>query len=187
MIRKLSLSAAVAAFMATGALAQSTNQAPATPTTPPAATETPAAPSTPSTAATQTPSATPSTPNTDSAAAMPSGNVQFKSAMAQNEMLASQITGMEVRNSAGEDLGDINDLVMDATGKPSVAIIGVGGFLGLGEKDVGVAFDQLAFADAQDGSKVARLDVTKDALKNAPNFVYKDQTSTASTKRAPSQ
>ena len=175
MIRKLTLSAAVAALMATGALAQSTNDAPAAPTTPSAAAQSP-----------DTPAATPSTPKSDTAA-MPSGNMQFKSAMEQNEMLASQITGMEVRNSAGEDLGDINDLVMDSTGKPSVAVIGVGGFLGIGEKDVGVPFDQLAFADAQDGSKVARLDVTKDALKNAPNFVYKDETNTASIKPAPSQ
>jgi sporulation protein YlmC with PRC-barrel domain len=171
MIKKLSLSAALAAFMATGALAQSTT--PTEPATPPAA---PAAPSASSSTSTTT-STTTST-----------SNVQFKSSMAQSEMLASDLTGMAVRNSAGENLGDINDFVMDSAGKPSVVIIGVGGFLGLGEKDVGVPFEQLAFADAQDGTKVARLDVTKEALTAAPNFVYKDDPkTTASTKTVPSQ
>jgi sporulation protein YlmC with PRC-barrel domain len=181
MLKKLSLSAAVAAFMATGALAQT--DAPKAPTTtPPAATDN--APATPATPATP-PAATPKAPDASAATTTPSdSSVSFKSSMAQNEMLASQLTGMSVRNSGGEDLGDINDLVMDSSGKPSVAIIGVGGFLGLGEKDVGVPFEKLTFADAQDGSKVARLDVTKDALKNAPNFVYKDDTSTASIKPA---
>jgi sporulation protein YlmC with PRC-barrel domain len=185
MLKKLSLSAAVAAFMATGALAQT--DAPKAPTTtPPAATDN--APATPATPA--TPPAAAKAPDTTAAAttAPSDTSVSFKSSMAQNEMLASQLTGMSVRNAAGEDLGDINDLVMDSTGKPSVAIVGVGGFLGLGEKDVGVPFDKLTFADAQDGTKVARLDVTKDALKNAPNFVYKDDTNTASVKpAAPSQ
>jgi sporulation protein YlmC with PRC-barrel domain len=174
MLKKLSLSAAVAAFLATGALAQSTNTPPAEPT-PPAAT----APAPDAGASTKTTQTTTTTTNS---------NVEFKSSMASNEMLASKLTGMTVRNSAGENLGDINDLVMDQSGKPSVAIIGVGGFLGLGEKDVGVPFASLTFADAQDGSKVARLDTTKDALKGAPNFVYRDEVSTtASTRPVPSQ
>jgi len=85
---------------------------------------------------------------------------------------------MPVRNSAGENLGDINDVVLDSTGKLSVVIIGVGGFLGIGEKAVGVPFSSLTMADANDGTRVARLDVTKDALNAAPAFVYKDTKAT---------
>jgi sporulation protein YlmC with PRC-barrel domain len=166
MLKKLSLSAAFAALMATGAVAQDTTTPtqPSTPT-PPAAT----APA-PDTATSTT---TSTTTRTES--------VSFKSAMGQSDMLMSKLRGMEVRNSAGENLGDINDIVLDETGKPSVAIVGVGGFLGLGEKDVGVPFTALAFADANDGTRVARLDVNKDALKVAPAFVYKDNPSKTTT------
>ena len=180
MLKKLSLSAAVAALLATGALAQNTPPAdpanppaaaPATPANPPAAA--PATPAKPDTATTGATSTTTTTTKTES--------VNFKSAMAQDEMLASKLTGTEVRNAAGENLGDINDLVMDKTGKASVAIIGVGGFLGLGEKAVGVPFDTLTFTDDKDGTRVARLDATKDSLKAAPTFVYKDETKSTST------
>jgi sporulation protein YlmC with PRC-barrel domain len=165
MFRTLSLSAATAALLATGALAQSPQ--PATPeATPPAATA--PAPSTGSASSTTT-----TTTKTES--------ISFKSSMAQDEMLASEISGMEVRNAAGEDLGDINDIVMDKSGKPMVAIVGVGGFLGLGEKDVGVPFESLTFAEAQNGKSVARLDVTKEALTSAPNYVYKDKPTASTT------
>jgi sporulation protein YlmC with PRC-barrel domain len=160
MFKTLSLSAATVALLATGALAQTTAPSPTEPATPPAATQ----PAPNSGAATSTTTTT------------QTQSISFKSTMAQDEMLASEISGLEVRNAAGEDLGDINDLVMDKAGKPQVAIIGVGGFLGLGEKDVGVPFETLTFAPSSDGKTVARLDVTKDALKAAPNYVYKDRT-----------
>jgi sporulation protein YlmC with PRC-barrel domain len=165
MLKTLSLSAAMAALLATGALAQTATPPAAEPATPPAATK-----PMPDSGAS---SATTTTTRTES--------VTFKSAMSPSELLASDLTGMEVRNAAGENLGDINDLVLDNTGQPSVAIIGVGGFLGLGEKDVGVPFSALTIADASNGQSVARLDVTKEALKSAPNFVYKDKMATGST------
>jgi sporulation protein YlmC with PRC-barrel domain len=158
MFKTFTLSAATAALLATGALAQ-TQPSPATPANPPAA-----APSAPSTG-----SATSTTTTTQTQ------SINFKSSMAQDEMLASELSGLDVRNAAGENLGDINDIVMDKAGKPQVAIIGVGGFLGLGEKDVGVPFESLTFAPASDGKNVARLDVTKEALQSAPNYVYKDR------------
>lgn len=171
MLKKFTVGAALATLLATGAIAQST---PPEPTAPQATAPAPA--TTDATAKTTTTQTTTTT-----------ANIDFKSSMGSTEQLVSKVTGMAVRNSAGENLGDINDLVMDESGKASIAIIGVGGFLGLGEKDVGVPFASLAFADAQDGTRVARLDVTKDALKNAPNFVYRDSKTTASTKQVPSQ
>ena len=184
MLKKLSLSAALAALMAAGALAQSTTPEdaakPGQPATPPAAT----APATPPAATAPAPdSGTASTTTTTK-----TESINFKSAMGQNEMLTSKLKGMKVRNSAGENLGDLNDIVLDDSGKASVAIVGVGGFLGLGEKDVGVPFGSLTFADANDGTRVARLDTTKDALKSAPTFVYKDDTpakTTTTTTTAP--
>ncbi len=55
--------------------------------------------------------------------------------------------GLYVYNDANERLGSINDLLMDSSGKVSKAVIGVGGFLGIGESDVAVNFDQLKFVN----------------------------------------
>jgi hypothetical protein len=63
-----------------------------------------------------------------------------------NEWRASKVIGLYVYNDADERLGAINDLLTDAQGKIEKAVIGVGGFLGIGESNVAVNFDQLKFA-----------------------------------------
>lgn len=88
----------------------------------------------------------------------------------RTDVLASELTGAEVRNSAGENLGDINDIVLDQSGKPTIAVVGVGGFLNMGEKYVGVPFDQLKIAVDAKGKRVVQLDVTKQALESAPTY-----------------
>ncbi len=169
-LKTFGLGVATAALIATGAAAQNSTN-----------TDTMNKPSTPPAAETATPpSATMKSTETDTTASTkinankPAGAVEFSSSMSADEMLASKVTGMTVYNSAGEELGDINDIVVDNTGKPSVFIVGVGGFLGIGEKDVGVPFDNLTFALNESNERVARLDASKEALESAPNFVYKD-------------
>lgn len=166
-LKAFSLSAAMVALMATGAIAQNTTTDPAVPpaatvpeTTPPAAT-TPAA---------TNPVAKPMTTSTTTEA------IQFTQSPSATQMAVSKLRGTDVRNSAGEALGDINDVLIDSSGQPSVAIIGVGGFLGMGEKNVGVPFQALQFTtSAETNTPVARLDVTKDILTGAPTFVYADR------------
>ena len=153
-LRTVTLSAAMAALLATGAIAQNTTT---DPSTPPAATM-------PKDGAASTTTVTSTTEA-----------IQFTSNVSSDQMAASKMTGMDVRNAAGENLGDINDIVVDKSGKPTVAIIGVGGFLGMGEKNVGVPFQALQFTMSNDTNmQVARLDVTKEALTAAPTFVYAD-------------
>ncbi|ETR76534.1 photosystem reaction center subunit H [Afipia sp. P52-10] len=62
-----------------------------------------------------------------------------------NEWRASKVIGLYVYNDADERLGAINDLLTDSNGKIEKAVIGVGGFLGLGESNIAVNFDQLKF------------------------------------------
>ena len=64
-----------------------------------------------------------------------------------NEWRGSKVVGLYVYNDANERLGSINELLMDSSGKVSKAVIGVGGFLGIGESDVAVNFDQLKFSN----------------------------------------
>jgi hypothetical protein len=56
---------------------------------------------------------------------------------------ASKLMGLDVYNEGNEKLGDINELILDKNGKVAAVVIGVGGFLGMGEHDIAVSMDQL--------------------------------------------
>ena len=64
-----------------------------------------------------------------------------------NEWRASKVVGLYVYNDANERLGSINELLMDSSGKVDKAVIGVGGFLGIGESNIAVDFSQLKFVN----------------------------------------
>ena len=60
---------------------------------------------------------------------------------------ASKLAGVNVYNEANEKIGDINDVILDKSGKVANVILGVGGFLGMGEHYVAVAYDKLKWVN----------------------------------------
>lgn len=66
------------------------------------------------------------------------------------------------------------DVLVNPSGQIEAAIVGVGGFLGAGEKDVAVNFNQIKPTKKNDKTYLT-LNTTKDALKNAPGFKYDKQ------------
>jgi hypothetical protein len=68
-------------------------------------------------------------------------------------------------------IGDVNDLLLDNSGKINAVIIGVGGFLGMGEKNVAVPFSSLKVAE-KNGSRYLIVETTKEALQTAPGYTY---------------
>ena len=60
---------------------------------------------------------------------------------------SSKLIGVDVYNNANEKVGDISEILLDTSGKITGVIIGVGGFLGLGQHDVLVTMDQLKFVN----------------------------------------
>jgi sporulation protein YlmC with PRC-barrel domain len=60
---------------------------------------------------------------------------------------SSKLVGLNVYNDSNESLGSINDLLTDKSGNIKAVVIGVGGFLGVGEHLVAVAFDKVKFVD----------------------------------------
>ncbi|MDQ0326862.1 sporulation protein YlmC with PRC-barrel domain [Rhodopseudomonas julia] len=95
----------------------------------------------------------------------------------QGEDLASTWIGQTVYSSAGpdaEEVGDVDDLLVDENGNITAAIIGVGGFLGLGEKEVALDYDQFQVTQDQNGEMRLVVDATEEELKNAPEFQAKD-------------
>lgn len=80
----------------------------------------------------------------------------------------SNLTGREVRNPQGDQLGQIEDVVIDAaTGHIAYAVLGFGGFLGLGEKWVVMPWRMLQTTNRGD---TFTLNISQERLKQAPNF-----------------
>lgn len=88
--------------------------------------------------------------------------------MANNLLSSSSITGDSVKNRAGEDLGNIKDLMVDvSSGKIEYAVLSFGGFLGLGDKYFAIPFHQLGVDTA---NECMILNVDQERLKDAPGF-----------------
>jgi sporulation protein YlmC with PRC-barrel domain len=69
------------------------------------------------------------------------------STTASGEWRASKMAGLKIYNDANENIGSINDLLMDKGGAIKIAVIGVGGFLGMGEHLVAVPYEKLKFVN----------------------------------------
>lgn len=95
------------------------------------------------------------------------GSVAFVSKQSKNEWLGSTLIGRNVENSNGDSLGDINNIVVDENGSVTAVVIGVGGFLGIGEKDVGVKFSALEFK--KDENRTAAYQATNKSQNPAMN------------------
>jgi sporulation protein YlmC with PRC-barrel domain len=68
---------------------------------------------------------------------------------------ASKLVGVNVYNDANEKIGDINDVILDKSGKVENVILGVGGFLGMGEHYVAVSYDSLKWSNEPPRSTTA--------------------------------
>jgi hypothetical protein len=88
-----------------------------------------------------------SNPQTRSQAAQPT--FQFVTQQKASEWSAEALIGRTVYNMQDENLGDINNVILGEDGRVSAVTIGVGGFLGIGEKNVGVPFKALEFRQPQ--------------------------------------
>ncbi|WP_426408740.1 PRC-barrel domain-containing protein [Bradyrhizobium ganzhouense] len=66
---------------------------------------------------------------------------------ASGDWRASKMAGLKIYNDANENIGSINDLLMDKSGAVKIAVIGVGGFLGMGEHLVAVPYEKLKFVN----------------------------------------
>ncbi|WP_029082522.1 PRC-barrel domain-containing protein [Bradyrhizobium sp. th.b2] len=88
---------------------------------------------------------------------------------------ASKLMGLNVYNEANEKLGDINELLVDKSGKIEAVVIGIGGFLGMGEHDIAVSMDKLKFVEepvrtsSTSSSTTARDTTTGTASTNTSN------------------
>ena len=88
--------------------------------------------------------------------------------VAKGWSVKKQILGKDVFNDAGEKIGEIEDIIVTPSKSVSYAIVGVGGFLGIGSHDVAVPVGKFKLITG----RIVLAGATKDALKAIPKFEY---------------
>ncbi|TCL62036.1 PRC-barrel domain-containing protein [Rhizobium sp. BK251] len=173
MTSKLLTTVAAGALFATALAPAAFAQSATTPAEPAPSVEStqPASPVTPAPALpadnAQAPAAAPST---DTAQA-PAASGSYLTEQSADQISANTYIGQSVYNANNESIGDINDLIMQKEGGLVAAVVGVGGFLGIGEKNVAVPMDKITVAqNTQDGTVKLTTSETADSLKAAPEF-----------------
>jgi sporulation protein YlmC with PRC-barrel domain len=98
--------------------------------------------------------------------------------MPEGTFHADALTGNQVRSSVedDEDIGTITDLVIDEDGQINAVVVGVGGFLGMGEKNVAIEWDSLELTKAEDGKDyVITVNASQDALEAAEEYKREEE------------
>jgi hypothetical protein len=164
MLKTLMLGTALSALLLSGAFAQAPN-APSSPTSPPAA----ASSDQGSPAAAKSDKAMPATTGQVSGAA--NGNAAFVTSQKPDQWLASKFKGTDVVGPDNQKIGDVTDILFEKSGKIEAYVVSVGGFLGMGSKDVALAPQSFDVVPGANGSAdKLKLSMTKDQLKEAQNF-----------------
>ena len=153
MTKKLMLGAAVSALMLSGAFAQIPKSPNPNSTQPPATKSDQAKPAK---AAQSNPAAS-----------------QARMVMSQksNQWLASNFKGTEVVGADGKKIGEVSDILFDKTGKIEAYVVSIGGFLGMGSKEVAIVPSSFMVEPGKNGrSDKLKVSMNKNEVKEAQNF-----------------
>jgi len=99
-------------------------------------------------------------------------NVQVLTAVPMDSVTVSNWYKQSVYDPSDAKVGAVNDVLVDKGGKITALIVGVGGFLGAGEKDVAVPFDAVRVTTKDNNKWYLVMNATKDGLKAAPGYKY---------------
>jgi hypothetical protein len=87
-----------------------------------------------------------------------------------DSMLAQDLIGSALMSRQDQNFGPINDFILSEDGQILAVIVGVGGFLGVGQRDVAIAWDSLERHVDADGDTVFHVDLSDAALRAAPEY-----------------
>jgi sporulation protein YlmC with PRC-barrel domain len=97
--------------------------------------------------------------------------VQYQPSLPTDAVTVNTYYDKDVYDTQDNKIGDVNDIVLNKDGHVSAVIVGVGGFLGVGEKDVAVPFNFLKVVE-KDGDRYLVMNTTKEAMEKAPGYLY---------------
>jgi sporulation protein YlmC with PRC-barrel domain len=126
------------------------------------------------------PTTKPSTTGTTQPTAQPQLSPTAQKAIIQeqapSQIRAEDLLGTKVFDAKNNDVGTVDDLIIDDQQKITGVVVGVGGFLGIGKKDVGLNWQQAKYEeDRNAGTKKIVISLTKSDLQAAPDFKTKEQ------------
>jgi sporulation protein YlmC with PRC-barrel domain len=100
-----------------------------------------------------------------------SGSSQIVDAQGRDEWLASKLRGTTVLGSDNQKVGDVIDILLDKSGQVRAFVVGVGGVLGLGAKEVAIDLTEFREVPPSNGNKPQlKVSMTKEQLTQAPDF-----------------
>lgn len=149
-------------------------------TTPGATTPAPAAPDattpgmTSPDATTTSPDATTTAPSVTTTPS-DTGSAILLDQQVDGQRLGTKLMGAAVYSTTGEHIGDINDIIVGSDGMVRGFLVGVGGFLGIGEKDVAITYGAVSSSVDDGGNPRLVVNLTKEQLTDAPAFNSADR------------
>jgi sporulation protein YlmC with PRC-barrel domain len=167
MIRKLLATTAIATLVASGAFAQTTDTTEPTGATPQTDTQTGDAVSPDAGESTEGTATDDTDATTDDPATADAGMADVQG------HLASNLIGTRVYNGTNDDaenIGSVKDIVIGNDGKAELIVIGVGGFLGIGEKEVALEYATLEWAERDGDMWLVASGQSREQLESEPAF-----------------
>jgi hypothetical protein len=92
--------------------------------------------------------------------------------MQSSDLRASKIIGTTVYNAKNENIGEVNEILLNSSNSIQAFVLGVGGFLGVGERNVAVTPTSLSITKDADGNLKLIVNADKDGLQKAPEIKY---------------
>ncbi len=113
----------------------------------------------------------------------PQGERSFIQQQQETDWRSSKLVGTSVYGPDNTSIGDINDVLIGSDGNVRAVVIGVGGLLGVGEKDVAVPFNEISIQRKPNSTSIDKITVsyTKAELNNAPKFAYLNASNSQTT------
>jgi hypothetical protein len=119
----------------------------------------------------QAPAPQPTNATPPAAAGSSGAGDKFVMSQKPDQYLASKFKGTDVLGSDNKKIGDVTDILFDKNGKIDAYVVSVGGFLGMGAKDVALAPSAFEVMPGDNGAAdKLKLSMTQDQLKQAENF-----------------
>jgi sporulation protein YlmC with PRC-barrel domain len=158
MMKQVTLGAAIGALMISGALAQSPNAPAGSTSSPPAA-----------------------------RSMSSSGKADLVTTQKPDQWLATKFKGTDVLGADDKKIGDVSDILFNKDGKIQAYVVSVGGFLGMGAKEVALAPASFTVVPGDNGgADKLKVSMTQDELKNAQSFARYEAPKATTTGSAPS-
>ncbi len=101
-------------------------------------------------------------------AGMPNRNAM--TAVDATKISANDLTGTTVYDASNQNVGEVGDVIVTKDGKIDAVVVDVGGFLGIGQKPVAIAFEDLSIRKDDSGNLTVFTAFTKEQLDSAPTY-----------------